>query len=240
MPLLLDWQFWGVVVGILGVFVTVIIFYLQKNRKRLAYQVLTDTPLLSVGDEIKGRVKITYDNKDIQNVHLVVIKIENVGNVDIAASDFARPMAITFPNSEVLSTEVSETFPKTLNPILNFGRSGVSIEPVLLNKKDFLTIKFVFSHYENKIDVNAHILGVKDIERGFEVTNKAPQRAEIIILLSIACGLSLMVGGAASVMFLIPSLVTIEGFLVLSIGCVLSYLIYAIIYYTFFPQKNMQ
>lgn len=240
MPLLLDWQFLGVIVGILGVVVTVIIFYLQKNRKRLAYQVLTETPLLSVGDEIKGRVKITYDNKDIQNVHLVVIKIENIGNVDIAATDFARPMAVTFPNSEVLSTEVSETFPKTLNPILHIGRSGVSIEPVLLNKKDYLTIKFVFSHYENKIDVNAHILGVKEVESGFAVTNKTPQPVEIIVLLAIACGATLMVGGAAAIMLVLPALVTFEKIIVLFLVSVIAFLIYLILYYMFFPPKNTQ
>ena len=58
MEFLYDWQFWGVVLGGLGIVATFIIFLLQRNRKRLSYSVLTETPLLSIDETIKGKITI--------------------------------------------------------------------------------------------------------------------------------------------------------------------------------------
>ncbi|MCL4274949.1 MAG: hypothetical protein KJZ77_13840 [Anaerolineales bacterium] len=159
------WQFWGVVVAIIGVVLSAIFFLAQKNKKRLAYQVLTDTPLLSVSDEIKGKIKIEYEERSIQNIHLVILKVENIGNIDIPASDYEKGIVFNFPNSEILSAEVSETSPKNLKPALKIEPFSLIIDPIMLNKKDHIVCKIIFANFGDVIEADVRILGVKDIER---------------------------------------------------------------------------
>lgn len=160
-----DWQFWGVVVGIIGVAVTVVIPLLQRNKKKLSYTVLTESALLSVSEEVKGKINITYENTLIQNIHLVVIKFENTGNADIASSEFEQATIFSFPGSEILSMEVVDVSPKNLKPVVSRETSMISIDPILLNKKDHITIKLLFLKYQNKIEVDARILGIKEVGR---------------------------------------------------------------------------
>lgn len=177
------WQFWGVIVAIIGVVLSIMFFLAQKNRKRLAYQVLTDTPLLSVSDEIKGKIKIEYDDRSIQNIHLVMLKIENIGNIDIAASEYEKGIVFNFPNSEILSAEVSDALPKNLKPVLKIEPSSLIIDPIMLNKKDHIVCKIVFANFGNVIEADARILGVKDIERAFSSDGTTPAWMGYLFLL---------------------------------------------------------
>jgi len=141
---------------------------LQRKHKRLTYTVVTETALLSVDDEIKGKIKIKYGRKNIQNIHLVLLRVENKGNVDIAWSDYEKPIIFSFEDSEILSIEAVDVSPKNLKPAITNGPSQFTIEPILLNKKDYIVIKLLFSNYGGKIAVDTRILGVKEIERAFE------------------------------------------------------------------------
>lgn len=157
---------WQAVIGLLGIVVAVVTYLLSRSKKRLVYYVLTETSLLSVNDEVKGKIKITYEKKDIQNLTLVILRLENRGNVHIASSDFEqKPIIFSFPDSEILSAEVTNVSPKNLKPVIQTDASNVTVEPLLLNKNDSITFKLVFSKYDKKVNVDGRIIGVKEIEK---------------------------------------------------------------------------
>jgi hypothetical protein len=87
------WQF---ICGIGGIGVAVLIYFLQRRKKSLPYQVLAATPLLTVNEELKGKIQVTFEGTPVQNVHLVLLKILNNGNVPIASSDFELPLSFSF------------------------------------------------------------------------------------------------------------------------------------------------
>jgi hypothetical protein len=192
-----SWQFWGFIIGVLAILVSIGIYLLQRNNKRLAYSLLTVTPLLSVNDEIRGKIKIKYGRKNIQNIHLVLLKIENNGNVAIPSSDYEKPITFLFEDSEILSIEVVEVSPKNLKPTITAELSRFTVDRILLNKKDYLVIKLLFSNYASKIDVDTRILGVKEIQR-FERKNELRREQRLII-------------EALMVMFLLSVILTIES-----------------------------
>jgi hypothetical protein len=181
------WQFWGVAIGLLAIFVAIVIPILQIRKKRLAYYILTETPLLSVDEEIKGKIKIKYDRKNIQNMYLVVLRIENIGNVDIASSDYEQPLTFSFPNSEIVSAEVIDVSPSSLKPAISQELSKIKINPILLNRKDYFVCKSLMSKYEGQINVDARIIGIKEVERVYVDNSKSLSRIyERIILLIVA------------------------------------------------------
>ncbi|HYX71952.1 MAG TPA: hypothetical protein VE732_04220 [Nitrososphaera sp.] len=158
------WQFIGAVFGLIAIGVSVYLFVLQKSKKSLCYRVLTQTPLLAVNDEIKGKLQILYEGVIIQGVHLLVLKVICNGNVPIKSSDFEQPLTFSFGDeATILSMEVVETSPKTLNPQLQLLSEKMVIQPVLLNNQDTFTIKLLIAQYNGKVDSQSRIIGVREV-----------------------------------------------------------------------------
>jgi hypothetical protein len=69
------WQFVGALLALVAILLSVILFLAQRKRKSLAYEVVSRTALLSVAEEIEGKLKILYQGKPIRKVHLVILKL---------------------------------------------------------------------------------------------------------------------------------------------------------------------
>ena len=158
------WQFVGAIVAVIGVVAAVWIYLLQKNKKSLSYNILASNELLTASEEIRGRIKILFDKKSVQDVHLLVMQITNDGNLPILPSDFYEPLKISFGEStKILSAEITNHFPDSFQPELILEANSLSIAPTLINSKDALTIKFLLSQYSNGVIISARIVGIKQI-----------------------------------------------------------------------------
>ena len=180
-----SWEFWAMVIGAVGIIVSIVIYFLQRNVKRFAYRILTETSLVSVGRKVRGKIKVFYDDKEIETLYLVVLEIFNNGNLEIRTADFeGQPITIDFPNSNLVSVEVSKTSPKSLKPVISYEPTQVTIKPLLLNKKDSFTLELIFSKYGHVAQFHARIVGVKEIEglsslKDVEVSSANSNRSEL-------------------------------------------------------------
>jgi hypothetical protein len=183
------WQFIGVVLALAAICVSVVLYLLQRRRKALVYEFLSRTPLLSMKEEVEGKLQILFDGEPVSDVHLVVVKIVNSGNVPITAHDYERPLALSVgAKAKILTAEVSETVPESLQALATIGpdRTDVVLTPVLLNGGDSATIKMLVSQFSGGIRVDGRIVGVKDIKRLRE--------SPLIFLLALAGIAMTMVG----------------------------------------------
>jgi hypothetical protein len=196
------WQFIGAILGIIAIVVSVYLFLLQRNRKSLAYKIETETALLTVTDELRGKLQIIYEGVPVQNVHLIILKIISDGNLPIASNDFEKPLNFSFGDEAVvLGAEIIKTNPITLKPKLNIMEGKISLEPTLLNSKDTLTIKVIISQFGGVITPDARIVGVSNIKK--VVGDKVSTR-EVMTSFFIYSIL------AFTVMFLVPPRVTLR------------------------------
>src|ERR1700720_1277119 len=93
---------WAVIAAIATV-AAIFISIRQHQRKAISYKVISDTPLLSLKEEVKSRVQVLFDARPVRNTRLVVIKILNSGNVPILLTDYHDPIKIGFgDNAEIL------------------------------------------------------------------------------------------------------------------------------------------
>ena len=178
------WQFVGAFFGLVAIIVSIVLYRTQRRRKALSYEIISRTSLLSIEDEIKGKLEIFFNGKPVQDVHLIVFKIINSGNVPIVSTDYERPLKLNFGEAQVLTAEVAETNPNNLQvsvkieetpfvskgrlvtelqPVTVWGTTKVVLEPVLLNSEDSITFKFLVSRLD-EISVDGRIVGVKDIK----------------------------------------------------------------------------
>ena len=160
---------WAVIAAIATV-VTIFISIRQHQRKAISYKVISDTPLLSLKEEVRSRVQVLFDAKPVGNTRLVVLKILNSGNVPILSTDYDDPIKIGFgDNAEILDAELLESVPSDIKdkakaPFKD-DIGGVILEPLLLNSKESITLKILLAqaHLSKEIKVTARIVGINQI-----------------------------------------------------------------------------
>ena len=159
------WQFVGVLLALIAIAATIIIYLLQRQKKRIAFNLVSKNQLLTVREELEGKLQVLYDGQPARDIRLLVIRVSNVGNVAIATNDYERPLSFsTGLSSKVLSAVVTDVDPPNLDVDLGVNESQIMIKPVLLNPKDSLTIKCLVSDFSDQLNVDARIIGVRKIE----------------------------------------------------------------------------
>ncbi|SRR6266568_4803320 len=157
------------VLVILGIIVTAIVaiaIYRRQSRKEIAYEIVSNSPVISVGAELQGKAQVIYNGKAISDARLVVLKIWNAGSLPITLNDYDVPIKLSFgKDAEVLDFEILETNPNNLKVAVKQDGQKLVLEPVLLNSQDSIKIKILLTQFSNTFNVNARIVGVKQIMR---------------------------------------------------------------------------
>lgn len=167
------WNFIGVIITCIALSITVIIYFLQRNKKGLSYEILSRTSLLSSKEKLEGKIKILYNNQVVQNVKFLEIKVLNTGNICIPSSDYERPLRFIFEaEANILTAEIIKSKPESLTTTLNLTQNEIIVQPILMNSKDYLVIKAIVSNFsEEDVIVDGRIKDVKDIKKQ-EESNK--------------------------------------------------------------------
>jgi hypothetical protein len=160
------WQFIGVIFAIL---IPLLFYLLDKKRKEISYEILSNIPLLSVQKDIIDKLQVFYYNKPVDSVRVLNIKICNTGNVAIKSEDFdqSNPIELDFgQKSRLLDVEVLGTSPQNLRSRikLSVDQRSIKLEPLLLNAKDYLKLKILISESSGFFKVYGRIIDVKDIK----------------------------------------------------------------------------
>lgn len=161
------WQFIGAVIGLVALIVSVVIYFLGRKHKHLSYSIIASEPLLTVDEALSGEIKVSFNDELVQDIHLLIIKITNSGNVAIEESDFKLPLAFAFGNAKMLSYEVIDSPPQGLPAKLrrSGGDRGIVLNPLLLNASDSVVFKFLLSDYDNELVPSGRIKDVKRINQ---------------------------------------------------------------------------
>lgn len=182
------WQFVGAAVAVLALVVSVLLTMVQRRRKLLDYELLTDTPLLTIREELQGRVKVLLDDRPIQDVSVIVIRLFNRGNLPIRAIEYERPLALSFGDeAQIVSAEITEQVPANQGAELTTEPGRVQLKPVLMNARDSVTLKCLVAGAQAPV-VDGRIVGVSAVRR----YNSAESPTRLVLS---ALGAILMVGG---------------------------------------------
>lgn len=163
-----SWQFVGVILAILAIFASIAIYRLQKLNKKLSYEILARTNLLTHREELENKIQVLYDGNPVQALTVFVIRIWNAGREPIRSDDFERPLSFHIVEpAEILTVAVTAISPESLNPQLSFETRTLTVSPLLLNPKDTLTIKVLVSDASAlSMKPDARIVGISRIQEG--------------------------------------------------------------------------
>src|SRR5438445_4223381 len=97
------WQFIGVIVALIAIFLTIA----QRSRKEIVYEVVSDTPILSVRGEIKDQIQVLYKGKPLADARLIILRVWNLGNTPISLNDYVEPINFDFgQKAEILDADI--------------------------------------------------------------------------------------------------------------------------------------
>jgi len=151
-------------IGVVTFFVTFVFALSQRQKKAISYQIVSNTALLSVSEEIKDKFQMTYQGRIVQQPHLVIVKIFNSGNVPIKSKDYEEPLIVHFEaDPQLISIEIIESDPNDVKASFKVENSAIVIEPKLLNKADSIRIKALTGKPCSNPNVTGRIEGVKRI-----------------------------------------------------------------------------
>ncbi len=160
------WQFIGVLLALAAIFLTYVVYRRQQLRKRLTYDVVSRNQLLTVKEELAGKLSILYEGRPAKAISVLVVRLWNSGNQPIQAADYERPISFLIQEpGTVLSADIIDVYPSSLNPGLAIDENKVHIEPVLLNPDDSLTLKILLKDPGNLFWPDARIAGVTSIDK---------------------------------------------------------------------------
>ena len=164
------WQFIGVILAVVAIIITVIFFLYQRQKKAISWQIISNTPLLKIDDDIKRNLQVLYSGKPVQDIQLIIARIINTGNVSIKSTDYEGPINLNFgKNAQILTAEITKTSPNNLKASANIEGNGVIIPPTLMNSRDWITLKILVSQFDEPITVEGRIVGVKEIEENTDL-----------------------------------------------------------------------
>jgi hypothetical protein len=199
------WQFIGVIVAIIATGVSILLYLKSRNIKRLAYEVISNTPIISIKDEVKGDVQVLFKGKPIKDARLVVLRLWNNGNASISSSDYEDPIEFDFGGTaEILDASILGTVPEGLKDkiSLQVNVGSISLSNHLLNKSDSINLKVLLTNYTEELKVRGHINGVKQIDKliSSRERDKMIDRTYIIAL-SACIGTAPLIGERAQRIF---------------------------------------
>ncbi len=160
--------FLGLVIGIWSVALTL----KQRNRRSFSYQIVSSSPIVSVIQEVKSKVRVQFDGRIIEDAYQLILKIWNSGDTFafIRPDEFTIPITFNFSNAEILgSPEIIDTVPTELQErvslICDAKNQNVTLEPLLLNSKDSIKWRVLLTGFKGDIKVEGRIAGIKKIKR---------------------------------------------------------------------------
>ena len=152
------------------------IFLKQRTKKEITCQVVDDSSIVSVNEEVKDRIKIEFDGQKVEEMSVVKLKIWNSGNVSIKLGDYIDPITLNFAERQVLDVNIYDMEPSDLiksedtqkflaenKPLPQKEKRTVTLPAFHINSKkrtglqDSLTLKVLLSGVERSIRVEGRI-----------------------------------------------------------------------------------
>lgn len=178
----------GVLGALSGIAIPFVIYKMQQKRRRMTYQRIASIPLLTVKEELAGRLSVNFDGQPVKSIRTTTVRIKNAGNLPITGEDQKECIAIRVGvDAKILSADIVERTPSTLNPILTVVESGAFVTPLLLNSGDSFVVKLLVQDGDDFIYARGRIVGVRDFERVSDPDEQFRFKTSIAALI-MGCG----------------------------------------------------
>jgi hypothetical protein len=163
----------GIVISaVLAIVVPVLIYRRQRRVISIDYDIVADIRLIEsdAADSFGGRIKVTHNSHPVRHPRIVDVKVMNTGNTPVKAADYERPIVFQLegghpPRDATLIGESTPNITGTLFESKPDPPRAISIQPALLNKGEWFTLRMLFDDKDSQVIGTHHIAGGEPMRR---------------------------------------------------------------------------
>ena len=166
MLLSVDWKFFITIAAtIAGVVVPVWLWQSDQRARSISVRVVSVTSLQPKLVDPKLGLQLSVGNTKVGRATLSVLDVQNDGSRPIPTTDFEGPLDVTVQEGSVLlRVSVSVSKPSSLRPAVTSTTQTLSIQPLLLNPGDTISLSILSDGEVPKFTAKARIAGVNEIQ----------------------------------------------------------------------------
>lgn len=175
-----SWEFVGVLVSVIALVVSIAPVILREG-KALEVTLLADASAVKVENRVADSIVVYYRGRQVKNLSLLTVKIENSGGEPIEEADYARPVSFIFPEgAQIVEAKVVDAFPVDLGITVQAKGNRASLSESLLNSGDQAVIQFsvadIPSGAKIPFRVSGRIAGLKlpQVRMALELDQRPP------------------------------------------------------------------
>ena len=170
-----DWKFIiMLVVTIAGVAVPVWLWYTDQASHSIQAKLISQTALQPDGVGAVSGLKIFSEGLELKAPYLSILEIKNNGAHAIPAAAFEGPLKIwTNEQTKIVRTQITNLYPNTLQPSITLENNALSLQPLLLNSNESISIGLITTGGSPKFSIRARIENVPPIEIENDMQHKS-------------------------------------------------------------------
>jgi Ni,Fe-hydrogenase III small subunit len=193
-----NWEFIFGVAGVIGVILTIVIYFLQRQPKQLDYEIRSDFELINPNaQQVQENLKLTYSDEPIKEPWVVIVRVRNTGKKSITQDDFATgtPIKLGYESGvpvdvriigaspDIPPTSLIAGFAEVINTPAEEQQS-VSVTPKLLKAGEWIDIQLLFNSDHGKMTVATRFADQRRPMR--RVDTESPERRRNTRIVAIA------------------------------------------------------
>jgi hypothetical protein len=132
--------------ALIGWFGNWFFYWRAEKPKLLGWEVMSKSRIISEWSNRRPNLKLVYEDQEVANPNIVVLRLGTVGKKSIPASDVSEPIKITLKNTKLLAAEIVDSSNPDVKARLSVSADDpnvVEVEPQLFLKDEWLEVRLI-------------------------------------------------------------------------------------------------
>ncbi|GAB3863689.1 hypothetical protein GCM10029963_72850 [Micromonospora andamanensis] len=154
----------GLALAVLGILVGIVIALLQRRPKRVVYDMITRSQIVShTGYRATGKLQVLYEGRQLADPHLLVLRVANGGKIEIRPEDWIERLKIVVSRGvEIVDAAIAGSAPSNLEvKVEQTEKSQVTISSVLLNRQEWFDVQLLIDGPGEVQEISARVAGAQ-------------------------------------------------------------------------------
>jgi len=156
-----------IIISLVGIAITIILSYIFAIKPRaITCFTLPTVSLTEIKEEVKEKTKLYYEDKIVENISSVLIKVKNTGLRAIRKEHFVKPLQFIFDEkSNIVNWSVKYRKPRDIEIDIDCQKNIATCRFDLLNRGNEFVVKFILINGKGELkNVEGKVEEVKKIK----------------------------------------------------------------------------
>jgi hypothetical protein len=172
-----------ILLPVAGIIIPLILYFSGVEKKSLSIYIKSRSDIININENENSEIKVLYNNEQVSGLKLLTFDIKNDGSSPIKRTDFDSPIKVNFGDkSKIYKAVVVKTEPIGIEAQIANTESEITLQPLLLNAGDTLSIQAIISNIDEIPEMSSRIFGMPSLSIKDEQASKMTKRKTLLYI----------------------------------------------------------